>query len=204
MLRPPPVLFGNRPRPHLQPFCSLSDTDVTTTGVRALCASHPAHLRRLQLGGCRVSMTGILHVLRRQQAGVALWCPSRRGYLPRWVNLANTLLMAAPPGQRQRLRLRHAPEASWAAQAGMSAVAAAVLLGHAGLLLLTVALLLLLPVAGLALGAALLVLMACGRRPSNSAVVGAASRGEVFLSSVLVGVLAVEVPPPPPPVDHMV
>lgn len=149
-------------------------------------------------------MSGILHVLRRQQPGVALWCPRRRGHLPRWVNLANTLLMVAPPGQRQRLRLRHAPEARWPAQAGMAAAVGAALLGHAALLLLTTVLLLLLPLAGLSLGAALLVLMACGRRPANSVVVAAAHRGEVYLSAVLVGVLAVEVPMPPPPADHLV
>lgn len=184
--------------------CSLSDSDVTTAGVHALCASHPGRLGRLQLDGCRVAMSAILHALRCQRRGVVLWSPSRRGYLPRWVNLANTLLMVAPAGQRQRLRLRHAPEACWPAQAGMAAVVAAVLLGHAGLLLLTTALLLLLPLAGLFLGAALLAAMACGRRPASSVVVGAASRGEVYLSAVLVGVLAVRAPPPPPPADHLV
>ncbi|KAL4451851.1 hypothetical protein ABPG75_007513 [Micractinium tetrahymenae] len=182
---------------------NLSGSAVTTAGVCALCASHPGRLRRLQLEGCRVAMTAVLHALRRQPPGVTLWCARKRGYLPRWVNLANSLLMVGPPGQRQRLRLRHAPEAGWPAQACMSALVAGMLLGHAGLLMLTTVLLLLLPLAGLLLGAALLVLMACGRRPSQRVIVAAASRAEVCLSAVLVGFWAVEVPPPPPPpTDH--
>ena len=175
---------------------------MTGRGIALINTSHPGRLRQLRLDGCRVSMSGVASTLRRQPGGVCLWDAHRRGHLPRWVNIANTLLMAGSVDGGRHLRLLHAPEAGWMRQAGMAAAMAGLMSAYALLLLATLAVLLVLPALGFSLAAALLLIYAAGRRVVHQPVLRLAARAELLLSAVLVGVLSIDVPPAPANLEH--
>ena len=181
---------------------SLAHTQVTGRGIALLNASHPGRLRKLRLDGCRACMSAVVGTLRRQPGSVCLWDAHLRGHLPRWVNVANTLLIAGGVDGSRHLRLLRAPEASWLRQAGMAAAVAGLMSAYALLLLATLVVLLMLPAAGFSLAAALLLIYAAGRRVVHQPVLRVAARAELLLSAVLVGVLSIDVPPPPANLQH--
>ena len=92
--------------------CSLADTLVTEVGAAMLSASHSSRLQQLRLDGCCMSMSTVATMIWRQPGSVCLWDAQQRGHLPRWVNIASTLLWVAHAGE-YGLRLQHAPEPSW-------------------------------------------------------------------------------------------
>ena len=181
---------------------SLAHSQVTGGGITLLNASHPGRLRQLRLDGCRMCMGAVASTLWRQPGRVCLWDAHLRGHLPRWVNLANTLLMTAGVDGTRRLRLLYAPEPSWPRQAGMAVAAAGLMSAYLLLLLATMAVLLALPALGFAVAAALLVMYATGKRVVHQPVLRAAGRAELLLSAVLVGVLSIDVPPAPANLQH--
>lgn len=182
--------------------CSLAQTQLTGHGVAQLNASHPGRLRQLRLDGCHVSMCAVVGTLWRQPGGVCLWYARLRGYLPRWVNITNTLLMTRGVNGARRLRLLHSPEANWLCQAGMTAGVALLLSAYSLLLLATVAVLLVLPALGFFVAAALLLLYATGRRVVQDPLLRVAASAEILLSAVLVGVLSIDIPPPSANLQH--
>ena len=182
-------------------FCqrSLSETRVTDTGIKARCASHAGRLDLLRFDACPASTSMVLAVLCRQP-GVCLWNPCR-GHLPRWTNVAHTLLCAKLPDGRQRLRLLLCPEAHWAPQAGLCAAAALGLAAYAAvLLMLLVTFLLLTPFVGVGVTLTVLLAAGAGQRSTPRILFGVMSQAEALLSAVLLGVLGAE-PAPPPPLD---
>lgn len=181
---------------------SLALTQVSGRGIALLNASHPGRLRQLRLDGCRLSMGAVASTLWRQPGGVCLWDAHLRGHLPRWVNVANTLLMTGGVDGTRRLRLLYAPEPSWLRQAGMAVAVAGLMSAYVLLLLATMAVLLALPALGFAVAAALLLMYATGKRVVRQPVLRVAARAELLLSAVLVGVLSIDVPPPPANLQH--
>lgn len=115
----------------------------------------------------------------------------------RCINKANALLMTSGPDGSRRWRVRHAPEDSRLACLGAGAATAGLLLTHLVVLLATLLVLMLLPLAFSCTAVALAALAAVGRPVPQSTLFHAAVRGEMLLSALLVGVLAVHVPPPP-------
>ena len=168
---------------------------MTGRGIALLNASHPGRLRQLRLDGCRVCMGAVASTLWRQPGDVCLWDAHLRGHLPRWVNIANTLLITG--GLDATLRLLHAPEASWLRQAGMAAAVAGLMSAYTLLLLATLVVLLALPALGFFVAAALLLLYAAGKRVVHQPMLRVAAQAEIMLSALLVGVLSTDVPPPP-------
>jgi hypothetical protein len=178
---------------------------MASAGLRQLRKAQFTGLQHLRIDGCRVSTTSVLAIL-KSPGKLVLWDEQQRGHMPRCINVLNVLLVTEAPQGKRRLRLSHAPEANWLNHLLMCGLVSGIFISHCLLLLTTIIVLLLLPIAiaFLSLGFLLLyVVRAVSPDQRAGIAIRCASmfmRVETLLSAVLVGIHCTSnIPPPPPP-----